>query len=595
MHQKLLSTLKQHKSLTIYLTFLGLAFLVVLPFWVTMHLYSGPDLQFHLSRIQEIFVNLKHGVFSSHIATHTFNQIGDAVVSCYPWVWLYLFAGLKFVLSSVSAIYFTYVLIVFATLTIAYYSMKLVSESTKISFYFAVLYGLTTYLIMEIITTQFGEFLSYPFIPLAFAGLYQLMFRNYQRWYLLTIGVTGIMYAHAPTTLIVIVALLVFYLAFFNKQSVTERGTRFIHIGIAALYSLLLSLIVWGPLAYLSLSQKLMRPNPQSLYADPQSLFTWFNQSIANKGFGLILLFFLVFGFLFLKKVPPIGRYSYFGAVTTLFVLSNLFPWNIVHHLPLIKGVEAIQSGHRIMPVVVMFLAAFSAYFLGTRFNHHWGSTCLIVVLFSLCLINSFNYSALYPMNITTDQNPYDNQFNRTDQPELTYKATPTHQIPRSNLNLQNYKVNNHDYNNQFPTVNGSGRTDYLPVNSGKYIEALANKVAILNGQKFKIAQSSIHADSNSLSYHLLIPMKKATTLDLPFIRYAGMNYTVKFNGKTLTHLATSNRGTFELTIPQTVKSAKISIQSHGSGFNGTFIILSLLGWLGLLGSGIFKKLSRSC
>ncbi len=220
-----------------------------------MHLYSGPDLQFHLSRIQEMFDNLKNGAPISHIATRTFNQIGDAAVACYPWIWLYIFAGLKFILSPISAIYFTYVLIIFVTLVVSYHSMKLISKSTKISFYFAILYGLTTYLVMEMITTQFGEFLAYPFIPLAFAGLYEIMFNNYKRWYLLTIGVTGIMYSHAPTTLIIVVALLIFYLVFFAKQPEKERARRLMYIAISAGYSLILSLIVWGPLAVLSLSQ----------------------------------------------------------------------------------------------------------------------------------------------------------------------------------------------------------------------------------------------------------------------------------------------------------------------------------------------------
>lgn len=590
MIQQLIPKLKQHHALAIYLIFFGLAALTVLPFWTTMHLYSGPDLQFHLSRIQEMFDNLKNGAPISHIATRTFNQIGDAAVACYPWIWLYIFAGLKFILSPISAIYFTYVLIIFVTLVVSYHSMKLISKSTKISFYFAILYGLTTYLVMEMITTQFGEFLAYPFIPLAFAGLYEIMLNNYKRWYLLTIGVTGIMYSHAPTTLIIVVALLIFYLVFFAKQPEKERARRLMYIAISAGYSLILSLIVWGPLAVLSLSQKLMRPNPQTLYADFQSLFTWFNQSIANKGMGMILLFMFIFGFLFLKQVPRVGRYAYFGSLVTFFILSNLFPWNVIHHIPLLKGIEAIQSGHRIIPVALMFIAAFGAYLLGVKFSNKMIGSSALLIVFSLCLINSFDYSAMYSMNITTDQNPFDNQYNRTSQPELTYKATPTRQIPRSNMNLQNYKVNNQDYNNQFPTDNGSGRTDYLPVAAGKHIDDLANKVAILNGQQFNISSSSLHPGTNSLRYNLVVPMKEGTTLDLPFVQYAGMNYTVKFNGKTVKTPQTSSRGTFKLTIPKTVKSAKISIQSHGTKFNGLFIGLSILGWLGLLVLAIVKK-----
>lgn len=169
-----------------------------------------------------------------------------------------------------------------------------------------------------------------------------------------------------------------------------------------------------------------------------------------------------------------------------------------------------------------MFISAFGAYLLAEKFGNKVIASSVLLVVFSLCLINSFDYSALYAMNVTTDQNPFDNQFDRTSQPELTYKATPTHQIPRSNLNLQNYKVNNHDYNNQFPTDNGSGRTDYLPTATGKHISELANKVAVLNGQQFNISSPSLHPGNNSMSYSLVVPMKKGTNLDLPLFDMPG-------------------------------------------------------------------------
>lgn len=51
MVQQIFAKLKKHQNITFYLIFFGLSLLVVLPFWTTMHLYSGPDLQFHLSRI----------------------------------------------------------------------------------------------------------------------------------------------------------------------------------------------------------------------------------------------------------------------------------------------------------------------------------------------------------------------------------------------------------------------------------------------------------------------------------------------------------------------------------------------------------------
>lgn len=69
MYQQLLSKFRQHQGLVINLGFFCLSLLAVLPFWLTMHVYSGPDLQFHLSRIEEMLANLQNGAPFSHIAT----------------------------------------------------------------------------------------------------------------------------------------------------------------------------------------------------------------------------------------------------------------------------------------------------------------------------------------------------------------------------------------------------------------------------------------------------------------------------------------------------------------------------------------------
>ena len=121
-------------------------------------------------------------------------------------------------------------------------------------------------------------------------------------------------------------------------------------------------------------------------------------------------------------------------------------------------------------------------------------------------------------------------------------------------------------------------------------MEELAKKIAMLKGKKLNISSSSIKAGRNMINDHLLNPMTKNNNLELHFRQDKGRIYTSKFNGQTLKHPMTSNRGTLEIKIPQNVRSAQISIQSHGSKFTNFFIVTSVLSWLVLLGYIILKK-----
>lgn len=147
-----------HPTLTIIVFFAFLSALSILPYAVTGYFYVHSDGTFHLSRIQELAENLKQFNLFPGVATHMFNQIGSSVMACYPYLIPYPFALLLLVLKPVGALYVGLMLIVFATLGIAYWSMRLIGASRLVGLYFSLLYGFTVYIFIEMMyLNHYGE------------------------------------------------------------------------------------------------------------------------------------------------------------------------------------------------------------------------------------------------------------------------------------------------------------------------------------------------------------------------------------------------------------------------------------------------------
>lgn len=153
--------------------FIYLIFIVISCWYACTLAYSGKliaqnDAFFHLQRLQQIYLNLKHGVFFTFIATDTFRHIGVGSFLFYPTVFYYPIAILEFVFKPITAIYTYLGLAMFLTFCCAYVSMKTFSKSIQRAFIFSMIYTLCTKYIIEFTRFQFGEFFAYSFIPIVF-------------------------------------------------------------------------------------------------------------------------------------------------------------------------------------------------------------------------------------------------------------------------------------------------------------------------------------------------------------------------------------------------------------------------------------------
>lgn len=567
--------------------FLVLSFIAVFPLWRTGYLFSGPDMQFHLSRIQELVDDIKQGGLFAHpiIATHTFNQIGDAAPSMYPGITIYLFAFLMFIFKPIDAIYTGFVILIFLTLLIAYFCAKVIVHSRKLSLCYALLYGYGAFFLNQITYLQLGTVLAYPFIPVVLIGTYLILHNNYQKWYILSLGLVGLLYSHVLSAFLVIVTLIIYLLCHFVngllKKSLKIIGHQFISFLLSGLVALCLSVNIWLPI-FLDIRYPLVPPIPQGVQGNKIiDIFTLpFQDNGFNDGMGILILLVLLFTLIIWNFLPPKIHKFYYISLILLWATSTLFPWNTLSKL--FKILNNIQKANRLMPLIIALLSLCGVYVFLFIFKHILPNKVyipvILLILISVFFALSDQHSALYTQNNFV-HSPY------ITEPVLNYKANYAHQVPNI-VSGGGYRVNNLMYDNQFPELNETGMRDYTPkqINSNEFGNIALRNVHLGNNKKYYIGTESLHSKVNGLRYHLNWTMYKNERMMLPFINYKSLIYNVTFNGKPLKCYKNSKE-LIEIKVPKYVnahKGANISI-TCSQPYHVVIAWISLLTWIGLL------------
>ena len=133
---------KKYSNFIAVIIFAFLSCMFSLYFIRTGGMVLTSDSSFHISRVEEIYRNLKEGKVFTFTAAHTFSNSGVGNFMFYPTLFLYPWALLRFVFNPVTSFYLWYGLFLFLTMVIAYYSMLSYSSSKVRSYAFSLVYSL---------------------------------------------------------------------------------------------------------------------------------------------------------------------------------------------------------------------------------------------------------------------------------------------------------------------------------------------------------------------------------------------------------------------------------------------------------------------
>ena len=320
-----------------YCVILGVVLLATTPMMQT-YLYNGDDLCYHLARLE----GLKDGILDGQIPVNIQPeglQSNGYLNAMYPYLFLYIGAILRICRVSIGLSYKGLIFLSnLGSAVSAYVAVKSMSKSRRSIILGVVLYTLMPYRFTNIFSRgDLGETLALIFWPLIIAGVYHVIMGERNKWYLLVIGLSGVLQSHILSAAFAAVFCVISAIVY-CVRIVRER--RYIEIGKAAAMFFLINMWYLVPFVYYyfgeSLSTEVLRWSgyfEQSI--NPSNL----TQSISlyNKQYfslGLALLGCVGIGIIWLLCEKRSGKTDKEGFLLYLLVLGCLLTYMITGYFP---------------------------------------------------------------------------------------------------------------------------------------------------------------------------------------------------------------------------------------------------------------------
>lgn len=208
----------------------------------------GDDLCYHLIRIEGIKDGIRDGQFPVFIYPEGLKGYG--YLNCmYPYLFLYIPAVIRLFGVSIAASYKTLVLLfAFLTSFLTYHSVKTMVPSKKAAIMAAVLYTCCPYRYTNVYARgAVGEALAMTFLPLLIAGLYHVLAGDRKKWWMLALGMTGLLQTHVLSVTFGGMVCVIGGILFLSR---IWKEKRLVEIGKAALMTVLLNLWYLVPFLY---------------------------------------------------------------------------------------------------------------------------------------------------------------------------------------------------------------------------------------------------------------------------------------------------------------------------------------------------------
>ncbi|MDE8678396.1 hypothetical protein PZE05_09525 [Limosilactobacillus mucosae] len=509
----------------VMLLFLTFSFLMIKNGIQSGKITTGTDWLFHVSRVEQIYQNLKQGSFFTFIATDVFNQSGVGTFLFYPDIFLYPWAFFRFFLNPINSFYAWYFLLTFLSFTISYFAMKEFSNDNLVmAVSFSFLYVCNNYRLF-VGTAVFGEFIASTFLPLCFLGFYELFFRNEKKWYLLSIGLSLLTYSHV-LSVVISIQLFIFILLI---GIICGKFYDFLKHWKELVKAIILTIVLTGFIIFPFVSDYIAK-NIHAPYSLINIDFTpsvsmLLLNSLDNKiwqSVGIFIIAALLIGWYFVRKNNTYTSIYILGIIC--FVLSTkIFPWVSVK----ISFFKVIQLPYRYLEFACLFLAIIGSLIIHTIFISLSINTIKrqIVGLMAITIIFLMAFEGAYTNNPGFYPSEKNNPVTVLQKPSQKYTMFPTTTL-----------INKYNYQYIFDYRCPIGDTDYYTEKSFKHQKSILSQITYVNnkGEHIKpiTAPNKFIFNAN---------LNKKSDIDFPVIAYS--NTRVKLDG-TKKNYALSKRGT---------------------------------------------------
>ena len=352
------------KEALLFIFFVVIAVIFVLPFARHNLIYIGDDIGYNFNRIYQIAYGLKHGTLVSNMSTVTFTSNPGYIVNVfYPWLTILPFSILYVIFNqAVLSVYAGIFLYTIVGLYIAYYSTFYICKNRSQAILTSVIYTFSTYRVTELYSRfAIGEWLAGLFLPMVLCGLYAVFYKQ-KKWYWFPVGMALIMYSHILSAILTVVIAFVIIIIciwrFNDKRSIIKKLLQSFVICLG------LSTAFIGPFLGQYLSNDIYSPQSTPLSTFAYSLRDLVIKSIEGTinsplsgglygNIGIVLISSIIlFPFLF-HRLSVIYKLSFTMGLVFFLMITRYFPWSYLQG----TSFELIQFPFRLSLFSTLFLS----------------------------------------------------------------------------------------------------------------------------------------------------------------------------------------------------------------------------------------------
>ena len=379
-------SLKRNASnrLKVFIIALIVSLIYIIPLLMSNGILYGDDLHFHLNRVLSLAT-----IKESPVNFKAFYKVGQGVDLFYPYLTYYPYYLFYKLTNSLYTGWIIYVYCLsLVTYLISYYSSKGIVANNFSSHILSIFYVFSAYRLGNIVIRfATGEVIAMTFLPLVFYGLYQIIKGNYRKWYILTFGVTLLIYSHILTAVMtaVLVGLIFLTSIWFQEQKLL----RFYNFLISVSSSLALGAMqIFSILEQFSYS-KIDTPGGFSLNDSSRTFAEIFQLSLKNeiKALvpGLLILVAFILILLQVRKLKKEDFYIIVWVIALLLFESKLIVWPSNAS----KILDVIQFPWRVNSFITLFSTFLaSKIFITRRLKSLFKGLIFFGVLISLTAVN---------------------------------------------------------------------------------------------------------------------------------------------------------------------------------------------------------------
>ena len=494
---------KKYTNQTIILISFLISMVSILPMFFFRDKLYGDDIVFHINRLLSLDT-----VWKSPINFTTNGGTGQLINTFYPWLTYYPIFIIYKLTQSVFVAWMSFQFLVrFVTCLLSFYGLRLLKYSDKQVTIFSTFYLFSGYFLHNsYYRAAVGETLAMIFLPLVFVGVRLITFGDYKKWWILTLGMLGLVYSHVLSVLLASVGIFFAVVTSFwiwdNKK---ERVLGFLK---ATLVTLSMSLAFFVPMIeqfkYVTLRttfKPLLSKTALSL-ADNWELIL--KSDLRTPSVNLLYLLGLVLSLILTKRFVKVGeaRIYLFISLILAFLTLKSFPWQFLQASP----VSNLQFPWRLWSFALLFFSLALANIL----ENISIKASTILVLLGLCL-NMFQ--------IVTVQD----------------KMTKAKNILPSDTKVTKEMLAKGTYKN----INGDYTNKEVP------FKFVFDKHLFLDTQEI---ESAIKQSPNELSLKVTNNSQVEKVLSLPVFYYKGQEVTI--DGKPATTYLSNEKNPTNLVLP---------------------------------------------